>query len=189
MCGPGVATECLAVRDGLHVQEDHFLVEVIDPTDASTVPPGQEGELVFTTLTKEALPLIRYRTGDLGTLMAEPCRCGRTTARIAGLRGRQDDMLIIRGVNLYPSEVEHVLLGIEGASPHYQLIVERPGPMDEISLECEAAGGADPEALRAEAQRRLKEETGLRITVKVLETGAMPRSEGKAVRVLDRRDL
>jgi phenylacetate-CoA ligase len=189
MCGPGVATECLAVREGLHVQEDHFLVEVIDPRDGSVVAPGAEGELVFTTLTKEALPLIRYRTGDLGTLVDEPCACGRTFVRIAGLRGRQDDMLIIRGVNLYPSEVEHVLLSIEGASAHYRLIVERPGAMDELTVECEAADGADPMALRAAVESRLKEETGLRMTVNVVEPGAVPRSEGKAVRVLDRREL
>jgi phenylacetate-CoA ligase len=189
MCGPGVATECLTVRDGLHVQEDHFLVEVIDPASGHVLPPGQEGELVFTTLTKEALPLVRYRTGDLGTLIAQPCPCGRTLTRIAGLRGRQDDMLVIRGVNLYPSEVEHVLLSIGGAAPHYRLIVERPGPMDEITVECEAGDGADPELLRARAEKQLKEHTGLRMTVKVVEAGAVPRSEGKAVRVLDRREL
>jgi phenylacetate-CoA ligase len=189
MCGPGVATECLTVRHGLHVQEDHFLVEVIDPDDGTLLAAGQEGELVFTTLAKEALPLIRYRTGDLGTLTDEPCPCGRTMTRISRLRGRQDDMLIIRGVNLYPSEVEHVLLGIPGASPHYRIIIERPGAMDEITLECEAVDGADPETLRARAEQRLKEDTGLRFTVDVLPAGAVPRSEGKALRVLDRREL
>jgi phenylacetate-CoA ligase len=189
MCGPGVATECLTVRDGLHVQEDHFLVEVIDPDDGTLLAAGQEGELVFTTLAKEALPLIRYRTGDLGTLTDEPCPCGRTMTRISRLRGRQDDMLIIRGVNLYPSEVEHVLLGIPGASPHYRIIIERPGAMDEITLECEAVDGADPDTLRARAEQRLKDDTGLRFTVDVLPAGAVPRSEGKAVRVLDRREL
>jgi phenylacetate-CoA ligase len=187
MCGPGVASECLAVREGLHVQEDHFLVEVIDPGDGRPVAAGVEGELVFTTLTKEALPLIRYRSGDLGRLLAAPCACGRTTMRIAGLRGRRDDMLIIRGVNLYPSEVEHVLLGIDGIAPHYRLIVERPGPMDELTVQCEPAGGADPEPLRDEAMRRLREHTGLRIEVAVLDPGGVPRSEGKAVRVVDRR--
>jgi phenylacetate-CoA ligase len=187
MCGPGVATECLAMREGLHVQEDHFLVEVIDPADGSAVAPGTEGELVFTTLAKEALPLIRYRTGDLATVIDEPCPCGRTTVRITGLRGRQDDMLIIRGVNLYPSEVERVLLGVPGASPHYQLVVDRPGPTDELTLECEPATGADPEQLREQTERELKEQTGLRITVAVLASGSVPRSEGKAVRVIDRR--
>jgi phenylacetate-CoA ligase len=187
MCGPGVATECLAVRDGLHVQEDHFLVEVIDPADGSPVAAGAEGELVFTTLTKEALPLIRYRTGDIGRLIEEPCRCGRTTVRLTGLRGRQDDMLIVRGVNLYPSEVERLLLTVVGAGPHYRLVLDRPGAMDELTLECEPAAGADPESLRREAERLLKEETGLRIAVAVREPGSLPRSEGKAARVVDRR--
>jgi len=187
MCGPGVATECLIARDGLHVQEDHFLVEVVDPADGTPVAPGTEGELVFTTLTKEALPLIRYRTGDVGRLIEEPCPCGRTTIRIAGLRGRHDDMLIIRGVNLYPSQVEHVLLGVDGAAGHYRLIVERTGPMDELTLECEPAAGADRESLRERVQALLQEHTGLRIEVAVLEPGSVPRSEGKAVRVVDRR--
>jgi phenylacetate-CoA ligase len=187
MCGPGVATECLTVRDGLHVQEDHFLVEVVDPADGRVLAPGVEGELVFTTLTKEALPLIRYRTGDLARLMDEPCACGRTTIRITGLRGRQDDMLIIRGVNLYPSQVEHVLLSIVGIGPHYRLIVERPGHMDELIVECEPVGEADRDALRREARERLQEHTGLRIEVAIVDPGTVPRSEGKAVRVLDRR--
>jgi phenylacetate-CoA ligase len=187
MCGPGVATECLAVRSGLHVQEDHFLVEVIDPADGQPVPAGAEGELVFTTLTKEAMPLIRYRTGDLGRLIDEPCPCGRTTVRLTGLRGRRDDMLIVRGVNLYPAEVEHVLLSVDGAAPHYRLIVDRPDTMDELTLECEPAGGADRDALRAQLQRLLVERTGLRIAVAVLEPGSLPRGEGKAVRVVDRR--
>ncbi len=187
MCGPGVATECLEVREGLHVQEDHFLVEVVDPADGRPVAPGVEGELVFTTLTKEAMPLIRYRTGDIGTVVQTPCACGRTTARLTGLRGRHDDMLVIRGVNLYPSMVEHVLLDIDGASPHYRLIVERPGALDQVALECEPAPGADRDALRARAERELREHTGLRIPVSVVEPGSLPRSEGKAVRVLDRR--
>ena len=118
-------------------QEDHFLVEVIDPDTGQPVAPGGDGELVFTTLTKEALPLIRYRTGDIGRLIEEPCECGRTTVRLTGLRGRVDDMLIIRGVNLYPSQVEHALLSVDGRRRHYRLIVERPGAMDELTLECE----------------------------------------------------
>jgi phenylacetate-CoA ligase len=187
MCGPGVAAECGAVRHGLHVQEDHFLVEVVDPERDAPVAAGEEGELTFTTLTKEALPLIRYRTGDLGRLLTEPCACGRTTVRITGLRGRRDDMLIVRGVNLHPSEVERILLDVTGASADYRLIVERTGAMDELRLECEPQPGADREALRATAERRLREETGLRIAVAVLEPGSVPRSEGKAVRVLDRR--
>ncbi len=187
MCGPGVAAECLEARDGLHVHEDHFLVEVVDPATGQPVEPGREGELVFTSLTKEALPLIRYRTGDLGRLVEEPCVCGRTTVRIAGLRGRLDDMLIVRGVNLYPSEVEEVLLKVDGVSPHYQLVLERLGPLDELRLECEPTGELDRGALATQLELLLKERTGLRIPVSVLDPGTIPRSEGKAARVLDRR--
>jgi phenylacetate-CoA ligase len=186
MCGPGVAAECPA-RTGLHVQEDHFIVEVID-AGGHPVPPGTEGELVFTTLTKEALPLLRYRTGDIGCLADTPCPCGRTTVRLTGLRGRLDDMLIVRGVNIYPSTVEHVLLGAGGVAPHYRLIVERPGPLDELILECEPDGsGEDRAALRERLERLLREHTGLRITVRVAQPGTLPRSDGKAVRVVDRR--
>jgi phenylacetate-CoA ligase len=190
MCGPGVAAECVEMRDGLHVQEDHFLIEVVDPDDGQPRPPGAEGELVFTTLTKEALPLIRYRTGDMGSLSLEPCACGRTTARLQGLRGRHDDMLIVRGVNVHPSHVEHLLLGVPGVAPHYRLVVERAGAMDELTLECEPAdGAADRDALRNQLEHLLREGTGLRIAVAVLDPGGVPRSEGKAVRVLDRRSV
>jgi phenylacetate-CoA ligase len=188
MCGPGVATECLIARDGLHVNEDHFIVEVIDPEAASPVEPGTTGELVFTTLTKEALPLIRYRTGDLGALTRQPCRCGRTTARLTTLSGRRDDMVIVRGVNVYPSHVEHLLLSAEGVSPHWRLIVERPSLMDEITIECEPAADAiDRDALAHRLERDLREGLGVRIVVSVLDPGSVPRSEGKAVRVVDRR--
>ena len=187
MCGPGVAAECPA-RDGLHVQEDHFAVEVIDPRDGRPVAPGTEGELVFTTLTKEALPLLRYRTGDIGCLADAPCPCGRTMVRLTGLRGRHDDMLIVRGVNVHPSQVEHVLLGAGGAAPHYRLILERSGPLDELTVECEpAAGGQDLDRLRARLEQLLRDHTGLRITVALVRPGSIPRSEGKAVRVVDRR--
>jgi phenylacetate-CoA ligase len=188
LCGPGVAAECLTAREGLHVQEDHFLVEVIDPADGRPLGPGVEGELVFTTLTKEALPLIRYRTGDIGSVTDDPCECGRTSVRLRGLRGRHDDMLIVRGVNLHPSQVEHALLSVEGAAPHYRLIVERRGPLDELTLECEAAAaGIDEQSLRARIERLLQDNTGLRIPVALMERGTIPRSEGKAVRVVDRR--
>jgi phenylacetate-CoA ligase len=187
MCGPGVAAECPA-RIGLHVQEDHFAVEVIDPGSGHRVPPGSTGELVFTTLTKEALPLLRYRTGDIGRLDGAPCPCGRSTVRLSGLRGRLDDMLIVRGVNIYPSTVEDLVLDAGGVAPHYRLIIERPGPLDELTLECEPDGtGEDPGALRARLERLLREHTGLRINVSVADPGTIPRSEGKAVRVLDRR--
>jgi phenylacetate-CoA ligase len=187
MCGPGVAAECHA-RAGLHVQEDHFLVEVVDPGTGDALGEGEEGELVFTTLTKEALPLIRYRTGDVGSLTTEACQCGRPFARVRELRGRLDDMLIVRGVNLFPSNVEHLLLGIEEVAPNYRLIVERPEHLDQLTVECEPVSDTvDREALANRIARRLREHTGLRIGVCVLDPGAIPRSQGKAVRVVDRR--
>jgi phenylacetate-CoA ligase len=186
--GPGVSAECREARDGLHVHEDHFLVEVIDPETGAPLPDGAEGELVFTTLTKEALPLLRYRTRDVASLTREPCACGRTLARMSAVRGRRDDMLIIRGVNLYPSEIEHVLLAVDGIAPHYQLVVERPRDLDEVTVHCEpAASGADRDALAAAARRALHASVGVAIAVEVRAPGEVPRSEGKAVRVVDRR--
>jgi phenylacetate-CoA ligase len=188
MCGPGVAAECLEARDGLHVQEDNFLVEVIDPKSGEPVEEGADGELVFTTLLKEAQPLIRYRTGDIGSISTDPCDCGRTMSRITALRGRLDDMLIVRGVNLFPSTVETLLLGVEEVGPHYRLIVERPGDMDEVSVECEPADSAiDRAALAERLEVLLRDHTGIRIPVSVVEPGGVPRSEGKAARVVDRR--
>jgi phenylacetate-CoA ligase len=186
--GPGVAVQCREERGGSHVNEDHFLAEVIDPQTGEPLPDGAEGELVFSTLTKEALPLLRYRTGDIASLDSAPCACGRTLARMSAVRGRRDDMLVIRGVNVYPSEIEHALLGVEGVAPHYQLVVERPGALDELTLRCEPAGdGVDAAALRARVARALRERTGITIAVELLAPGAVPRSEGKAVRVVDRR--
>jgi phenylacetate-CoA ligase len=190
MCGPGVAVECVQQRSGLHVNEDQFLVEVIDPEDGHVLAPGAEGELVFTTLTKEALPLIRYRTSDIGRLTTEACPCGRTTARLLGLRGRIDDMVVIRGVNVYPSNVEHLLLGVEGIAPQYRLTVQRPDVLDELTLECETAVETGDDARRSMAEQitaLLREHMGLRITVLVLVPGSLPRSEGKAIRLVDRR--
>ena len=188
MCGPGVAAECLEMRSGLHIQEDHFLTEVVDPETGEPLPDGEEGELVFTTLLKEAQPLIRYRTGDIASVTTEPCACGRTMARITALRGRLDDMLIIRGVNLFPSTVETLLLGVEEVGPHYRLIVERPAEMDEISVECEPVSAEiDRAALTERLEVLLHDHTGIRIPVSIVEPGGVPRSEGKAVRVVDRR--
>jgi phenylacetate-CoA ligase len=188
MCGPGVAAECLEARAGLHVQEDHFLIEVVDPDTGVPIEEGTDGELVFTTLLKEAQPLIRYRTGDIGAISTEPCACGRTMARITALHGRLDDMLIIRGVNLFPSTIETLLLGVDEVGPHYQLIVERPGEMDEVSVECEPASTEiDRAALAERLEVLLRDHTGIRIPVSVVEPGGVPRSEGKAVRVVDRR--
>jgi phenylacetate-CoA ligase len=186
--GPGVAAECLEGRAGSHVQEDHFLVEVIDPETEAPVAPGEPGELVFTTLTKEALPLIRYRTGDIGTIDPAPCACGRTTARMGPVQGRRDDMLIVRGVNLYPSQVEHALLTVAGIAPHWQLVVERPEQLDEVTVRCEPADGAADRVVLCERVRvALRERIGVGMAVELLEPGEVPRSEGKAVRVVDRR--
>jgi phenylacetate-CoA ligase len=186
--GPGVSAECREARDGLHVNEDHFLVEVVDPETGERVADGVEGELVFTTLTKEALPLIRYRTRDIASVTREPCACGRTLARMSAVRGRRDDMLIVRGVNLYPSQVEHVLLSRPGIAPHYQLVIERPRDLDEVCVRCEPVdASADREALAEDARRALRHHIGVGIAVEVLAPGEVPRSEGKAVRVLDRR--
>jgi phenylacetate-CoA ligase len=188
--GPGVSAECIEARNGAHLQEDHFLPEVIDPVTALPVRPGQEGELVLTTLTKEALPMLRYRTGDIASLVSEPCVCGRTSVRMSRVKGRYDDMLIVRGVNLYPSEVERVLLDLGELAPHYQLVVERPAAMDELTVLCEAGGTLDEQgqaALQQRVERALREATGLGMRIQIVEAGGVPRSEGKAVRVIDRR--
>jgi phenylacetate-CoA ligase len=179
--GPGVASECLEGLGGAHVNEDHFLVEVIDPETGASVPDGDTGELVFTTLTKEALPLLRYRTGDLASIAREPCPCGRTFARMSRVVGRTDDMLVIRGVNVFPSEIERVLLSFRGLEPHYQLVVERAEHLDELTVQVE--GSVEPAPVREQLERAL----GLSARVEVVEPGSIPRSEGKALRVLDRR--
>jgi phenylacetate-CoA ligase len=183
LCGPGVAAECPEARDGLHVNEDHFLPEVVDPDSGEPLPEGEEGELVFTTLTKEALPLLRYRTGDIASLTRAPCACGRELARMSPVRGRRDDMLIVRGVNLYPSEIEHALLSVDGVAPHYQLVVERPAALDELTVHCEGDG----DDLAARVRRAIQESTGVHVAVALHGPGEVPRSEGKAIRVIDRR--
>ncbi len=183
-----MSCECREVRDGAHIHEDHFLPEIIDPDTGEPLPPGREGELVFTPLTKEALPLIRYRTGDIAALDTAPCACGRTTVRMSRVRGRRDDMLIIRGVNLYPSEVERIVLGVPDLAPHYQLIVERPGALDELTLRCEPArDGVDREAVRARLAHELHQQAGITVAIQIVDRDQVPRSEGKAVRVVDRR--
>ena len=196
--GPGVAGECEA-RDGLHIADDHFLPEIIDPASGTVLPPGREGELVFTTVTKRAMPLVRYRTGDITTLTVEPCRCGRTSARMARVKGRSDDMLIVKGVNLYPSEVERTLLAVEDLAPHYQLVVDRGATLARLEVQVEPApeliarcGGfaADhPEiaSLRRRATEQLRQATGLGVELTIVAPRTIPRSEGKAVRVIERR--
>jgi len=194
--GPGVAAECAEGRAGLHVNEDHFLVEVVDPATGDPRPPGGEGELVFTSLTKEALPVMRYRTGDLSALDPTPCRCGRTLARMARLKGRTDDMLVIRGVNVYPSQIEATLLEVPELAPHYQLVVDRAGALPRLEIRVElaepvwqawggAVEGSQAAALRARVVERLRGGLGLVTDVSVVAPKTVPRSEGKAVRVVE----
>jgi phenylacetate-CoA ligase len=186
--GPGVSSECLEGRDGAHVNEDHFLVEVVHPESGEPLPDGEVGELVFTTLTKEALPLLRYRTGDLASVTREPCSCGRTFARMSRVVGRTDDMLIIRGVNVFPSEIERALLAIPELAPHYQLLVDRPGHLDELTVEAELRDGEPGgEWLQGFVEERLGRALGLTARVRLGAPGSVPRSEGKALRVIDRR--
>jgi phenylacetate-CoA ligase len=186
--GPGVACECTE-QNGLHGWEDHFLFEIIDPDTLQPLPYGEAGELVITTLTKEALPIIRYRTHDITRLSDEPCACGRSHVRILRVTGRNDDMMIIRGVNVYPSQIESVLVGISGVAPHYQLVIRREGILDTLTVDIEAEPdfGGDKQALAAEVRHHIKSLIGVTCTVNVLETGAVPRSQGKAVRVRDLR--
>jgi phenylacetate-CoA ligase len=183
--GPGVAAECLAA-DGLHVNEDHFLVEAVDPVSGAPVPDGTPGELVFTTVTKQGLPLLRYRTGDIATLRRDPCACGRTLARMSKITGRKDDMLVIRGVNVYPSEVERILLAESALAPDYLLVVDEREPQHRLLACCEydetASGSRSPAEL---IESRLREALGLSVAVRVLPPGSVPRTEvGKAVRVV-----
>jgi phenylacetate-CoA ligase len=190
--GPGVAVECHEARNGLHGWEDHFLFEVIDPKTLDPVPEGEAGELVLTTLSKQALPMVRYRTRDITRLTHEPCACGRTHVRIMRVTGRDDDMLIIRGVNVFPSQVEAVLVGFPGVAPHYQIALTREGSLDVMTLEVEAAPDASAdEASRNQIAdrvvRHIKERIGLTCGVVVKAPGEMPRSQGKAVRVKDLR--
>lgn len=193
--GPGVAMECTEGRNGLHVFEDHFIVETINPATGDVVPNGEEGELVFTTLTKEAFPLIRYRTGDMSRLMKEPCRCGRTVARMARISGRSDDMLIIRGVNVFPSQIENVLLAIEGLEPHYQLIVDREGTLDTLEIQVEISETIFSDEVRTlqKTERRIakdvKDYLGVTATVKLVEPKSLQRFQGKAQRVVDKRHI
>jgi phenylacetate-CoA ligase len=180
--GPGVAVECEA-QDGLHGWEDHFLFEVIDPESGRPLADGEPGELVITTLTKQALPMLRYRTRDITRISRGACACGRTHARLQRITGRNDDMLIIRGVNVYPSQIEAVLVGLPGIAPHYQLVLERNGSLDELTIEVEAADAGAAERVR----HHVKSMIGVSAAVKVMKPGEVPRSQGKAVRVRDLR--
>jgi phenylacetate-CoA ligase len=199
--GPGVATECAQGRDGLHVNEDHFLPEVVDSATGESLPAGAEGELVLTGLTKQALPMLRYRTGDVTSLDAEPCRCGRTTVRMARIKGRTDDMLVIKGVNLFPSQLEAALLTLPELAPHYQLVVDRSQGFPTIEVHVEPAedrvrewGGFDsarPEvvSLSLRVRELLRAHLGLNPEVAIVPPKTIPRSEGKAVRVVERSSM
>jgi phenylacetate-CoA ligase len=183
--GPGVAAECRVAVSGLHVNEDHFLVEVIDPVSGLPVPDGTPGELVFTTVTKEALPLLRYRTGDIASLRRGTCRCGRTLARMSKVAGRKDDMLVIRGVNVYPSEVERVLIAHQALAPEYLLVVDERQAQARLIACVEIGTGSSGNCPSQEQlESGLKDALGLSVTVRVLPPGSVPRTEvGKAVRV------
>jgi len=187
--GPGVACECDNARAGLHGWEDHFLFEVIDPKTLEPLPMGETGELVITTLTKEAMPMIRYRTRDITRLTDEPCACGRSHVRIQRVTGRDDDMIILRGVNVFPSQIEAVLVGLEGLAPHYQIELYRDGTMDAMAVEVEAlpdASGTDVDLAKL-ARHNIKSIIGITCDIRVKKPGEIPRSQGKAVRVRDMR--
>jgi len=190
--GPGVACECHVAQAGLHGWEDHFLFEIIDPETLRPLPIGETGELVVTTLTKEALPMIRYRTRDITRLDDEPCACGRSHVRIMRVSGRDDDMLIIRGVNVFPSQLEAVLVGFPGLAPHYRIVLTREGVLDAMTVEVELAPEAGLTGVKRtrkgkEVAGHIKSLIGVTCRVEVKSPGEVPRSQGKAVRVKDER--
>ncbi len=193
--GPGVAMQCLEGEKGLHIFEDHFLPEIIDPDTGEVLPPGEKGELVFTTLTKEAFPIIRYRTKDISRLLYGECACGRTLVRMEKVTGRTDDMLIIRGVNVFPSQIEHVLMGTDGVEPHYQIVVNREGNMDTMAVEVEVSEDIFSDEIKAlesltgRIQHDIKDMLGVTCRVKLVEPRTIQRSEGKAQRVIDNRKI
>ena len=192
--GPGVACDC-EYPEGLHVCEDYFIPEIISPTTLEPVAPGETGELVFTTISKEGLPLIRYRTRDLTSITYDKCKCGRTTCRISRFKGRSDDMLIIRGVNVFPSQVEEALLGVDGVSPHYMILVDRVNNLDtlEIMVEVDGKFFSDEikglEALSVKIGKAVQQMIGLNAKIKLVEPRTIERSMGKAVHVIDKRKL
>ena len=189
--GPGVSVECIEAQNGLHIFEDHFIPEIIDPDTEEVLPFNTPGELVFTTITKEAFPVIRYRTRDISILHPEPCRCGRTMVRMGRVRGRSDDMLIIRGVNVFPSQIESVIMEFDGVEPHYQLVVEREGRLDTLSVMVEVNERLfsdevkNLQAMERSLEKNIKELLGVSAKVKLVEPKSIQRTEGKAVRVID----
>ncbi len=193
--GPGVSCECIEGKQGLHIYEDHFLAEIINPETGEALPHGEMGELVFTTVTKEAFPIIRYRTKDLTKLMTEPCACGRTFNRMQRITGRTDDMLIIRGVNIFPSQVEHILMSIDEVEPHYQIIVDRRGALDVMDVQVEVRETTfsdkikELEKIKTRIEKEIKDYLGVSCSVKLVEPKTIQRSEGKAKRVIDQRKI
>lgn len=195
LVGPGVSGECTC-HSGLHINEDHFLAEIIDPQTEEVLPYGEHGELVITTLTKEALPVIRYRTGDITRLDPAPCPCGRTLVRMERISGRSDDMLIVRGVNVFPSQIETVLLQVEGVQPHYQIVVDREhGAMDDLEIWVEVSEEIFSDDigrlrnLQRAAEFEMREILGIQARIKLVEPNSIERSTGKSQRVIDRRDV
>ncbi|PNU18749.1 phenylacetate--CoA ligase [Geothermobacter hydrogeniphilus] len=191
--GPGVGIECIEAQDGLHIWEDHFIPEIINPESGEVLPHGEHGELVITTITKEGIPLIRYRTRDITRLLPEPCVCGRTHMRLERMSGRSDDMLIIRGVNVFPSQIESVLFNIEGINPHYQLVVDREGNLDTLEVQVEVNEKTfsdeikEMQNLSRRIRKDIKDLLGVTCSVRLVEPKTLARSEGKAVRVIDKR--
>jgi phenylacetate-CoA ligase len=193
--GPGVAIECIEAKCGLHIWEDHFIPEIINPDTCQRIAEGERGELVITTITKQGIPLIRYRTRDITSITYEPCLCGRTHARISRMSGRSDDMLIIRGVNVFPSQIESILIGIEGVEPHYLLFVDRVGNLDtlEVHVEVDEQIFSDEvkvlQRLAKRIEKEIKDKLGITCSARLVEPKTIQRSEGKATRVIDKRKL
>ncbi|BAU29457.1 phenylacetate-CoA ligase [Aneurinibacillus soli] len=196
--GPGVSIECIEAQDGLHIADDHFIAEIVDPETGEVLPYGMEGELVFTSLTKEAFPVIRYRTGDIASLNPATCKCGRTSLRMSRIKGRVDDMLIIRGVNVFPTEIEGVLFQFRELAPHYQVVIERDGALDRFEVHAEitkeykaVVGPLEDNSTIADLVRRIghemKNALGVSVLLRIREPNSIMRSEGKAVRIVDNR--
>jgi phenylacetate-CoA ligase len=187
--------ECHEAKKGLHIFEDHFIPEIIDPQTGEVLPPGETGELVFTSITKEAFPVIRYRTRDITSLNYAPCVCGRTMVRMQKVSGRSDDMLIIRGVNVFPSQIESVLMETQGVEPHYQLVVDREGQLDTLTVMVEVSEKMFSDEVKSlqnmerQITKNIKDYLGVSAMVKLVEPKGIARSEGKAVRVIDKRRI
>jgi len=192
LCGPGVSVEC-SEHNGLHIWEDHFIIETIDPKTGDVLPAGEEGELVFTTLTKTGLPILRFRTRDISVIETERCDCGRSHSRMMRIRGRSDDMMIIRGVNVFPSQIEYAIMGLPELAAQYQIILERPDALDVFTIKAELTEKSvksTPEemaALKLRIKQKVNNITGLSPIIELVKPGELPRTEGKAKRVLDMR--